>query len=101
MEEGIFTASPVACIIAAITLIATIIAFYNDEAYDRLILHPYNVSRGKYVYTLITSGLIHADIMHLLFNGITYYFFAFNLEAALGHWQFALLYILSMILADL
>lgn len=101
MEEGIFTASPVACIIAAITLIATIIAFYNDEAYDRLILHPYNVSRGKYVYTLITSGLIHADIMHLLFNAITYYFFAFNLERILGHWQFALLYILSLILSDL
>jgi membrane associated rhomboid family serine protease len=101
MEEISFAASPVACIIAVITLITTIIAFYNDEVFDRLILHPYNVSRGKKLYTLITSGLIHADIMHLLFNGMTYYFFAFGLERILGHWQFALLYVLSLILSDL
>jgi membrane associated rhomboid family serine protease len=102
MEQGIsFATSPVAFIIAAITLITTIIAFYNDEAHDRLILQPYYVSRGKYVYTLITSGLIHADIMHLLFNGMTYYFFAFDLERILGHWQFGLLYLFSLILSDI
>ena len=43
-----------------------------------LILHPYNVYQGKYVYTLITSGFIHADWMHLFFNMLTFYFFAFQ-----------------------
>jgi membrane associated rhomboid family serine protease len=102
MEQDIsFAATPVACIICAITVITTLIAFYNDEFYDKLILQPYNVSRGKYVYTLITSGFIHADWMHLIFNMMTFYFFAFQLEAVLGHWQFALLYMVSLILSDL
>src|ERR1700748_2017919 len=101
MEQAIFATSPVACVIGAITLIVTVIAFYNEDVFDKLILQPYNVSRGKKVYTLITSGLIHVDIMHLLFNGMTFYFFAFQLEAILGHWQFGLLYVVSLILSDL
>jgi membrane associated rhomboid family serine protease len=99
--EQYLSVAPVASVIFAITLIVTFIAFYNDNLYDKLILQPYNVSRGKYVYTLITSGFIHADWMHLLFNMMTYFFFAFQLEATLGHWQFGLLYMVSLILSDL
>src|SRR6201996_1564264 len=99
--EQYLSVAPVASAIFAITLIVTFIAFYNDELYDKLILQPYNVSRGKYVYTLITSGFIHADWMHLLFNMMTYFFFAFQLEATLGHWQFGFLYMVSLILSDL
>jgi membrane associated rhomboid family serine protease len=32
---------------------------------------------------------------------MSYYFFAFQLETILGHWQFGLLYVLSLILSDL
>jgi membrane associated rhomboid family serine protease len=32
---------------------------------------------------------------------LSYYFFAFQLEAVLGHWQFALLYLISLVLSDL
>jgi membrane associated rhomboid family serine protease len=39
--------------------------------------------------------------MHLFFNMLSYYFFAFDLERALGHWQFGLLYVFSLILSDL
>jgi membrane associated rhomboid family serine protease len=102
MEQDIsFTATPVAFVIFAITIIVTLIAFYNEDFYNKLILHPYNVSKGKSVYTLITSGFIHADWMHLLFNMMTFYFFAFQLEPVLGHWQFGLLYMVSLILSDL
>ncbi|MGZ3874123.1 MAG: rhomboid family intramembrane serine protease [Mucilaginibacter sp.] len=45
--------------------------------------------------------LIHNDWMHLFFNMMSYYFFAFMLEAELGHWQFGLLYFASLILSDL
>ena len=99
--EQYFTVAPVACIIFAVTIAISLLAFYNDNLYTRLILQPYNVSRGKYVYTLITSGFIHADWMHLLFNMMTFYFFAFQLEATIGHWQFGLLYGASLILSDL
>lgn len=94
-------AAPVASLIFAITLLTSLWAFYDDNAYANMILHPYSVSRGQRVYTVITSGLIHNDFMHLFFNLFSYYFFAFQLEPVLGHWQFGLLYVASLILSDL
>jgi len=99
--EQYFTEAPVACIIFAVTIAVSLFAFYNDDLYTRFILQPYSVSKGKYLYTLITSGFIHADWMHLLFNMMTFYFFAFNLERTIGHWEFGLLYGLSLILSDI
>jgi len=100
MQEYL-TATPVASIIFVITLIGSLFAFSNEELYGRLMMHPYSVYRGKSVYTLITSGFIHRDWMHLIFNMVSYYAFAFYLERLIGHWQFGLLYFVSMILSDL
>jgi membrane associated rhomboid family serine protease len=94
-------AAPVASFIFAITIATSLWAFYNDNVYANMILHPYSVSRGHRVYTVITSGLIHADYMHLFFNMLTFSFFAFNLELIIGHWQFGLLYTVCLILSDL
>jgi membrane associated rhomboid family serine protease len=99
--EQYLTVAPVASVIFALTIVISLLAFSNDNLFDKLILHPYDVSRGKNVYTLITSGFIHNDYMHLFFNMLSYFFFAFQLEATLGHWQFALLYMVSLILSDL
>lgn len=96
-----FAVAPVACVIFGITIAISLFAFYNNDLYIKLLLQPYNVAKGRNVYTLITSGFIHADWMHLLFNMMTFYFFAFQLEATLGHWQFGLLYMLSLILSDI
>ncbi|MEO8884648.1 MAG: rhomboid family intramembrane serine protease [Mucilaginibacter sp.] len=93
--------TPVASIIFVLTIITTLITFSNEDLYGKMMLHPYSVSKGKYLYTLITSGLIHKDWMHLFFNMFSFYFFAFQLEATIGHWQFGLLYFLSMVLSDL
>ncbi|MFD0795347.1 rhomboid family intramembrane serine protease [Mucilaginibacter litoreus] len=93
--------APVASIIFAITLATSLWAFSNHNLYGNLILNPYNVSRGQRLYTVITSGLIHKDWNHLFFNMLSYYFFAFQLEVLLGHWQFAVLYIVSLVLSDL
>src|SRR3546814_15713642 len=70
-------------------------------------LHPHSFVRKKRLYTIITSGMIHADFGHLLFNMITYFFFAFPLERILhqtggnGHLQFALIYVGALILSDI
>jgi membrane associated rhomboid family serine protease len=93
--------TPVASAIFAITLITTLMAFYNEELYSKFILQPYSVAKGERVYTLLTSGLIHKDWQHLFFNMFSYYFFAFHLEATIGHWQFGLLYVASLILSDM
>jgi membrane associated rhomboid family serine protease len=93
--------APVASFIFAITIITSLLTFSNEDWYGKLMLHPYSVYRRKNVFTLLTSGLIHKDWMHLIFNMLSYYFFAFQLEAMVGHWQFGLLYIASLILSDL
>jgi membrane associated rhomboid family serine protease len=96
-----FLAAPVASMIFVLTLATSLLAFSNSNIYGNLILNPYGVSRGQRVYTVITSGLIHKDWNHLFFNMLSYYFFAFMLEGLLGHWQFGVLYFLSLILSDL
>lgn len=93
--------TPVASIIFIFTIITSIYAFNDQQLYGKFMLHPYTVSKGKNLYTFITSGLIHADYMHLLFNLFTFYFFAFSLEKMMGHWQFGLLYFASLILSDI
>jgi membrane associated rhomboid family serine protease len=97
----IIMSAPVASFIFAITIASSLWAFYNDNLYSNMILNPYSISRGYRVYTVITSGMIHADYMHLFFNMFSYFFFAFQLEPLLGHWQFGLLYTLSLILSVL
>jgi membrane associated rhomboid family serine protease len=95
------TMAPVASVIFVITLATSLWAFSDPNIYAKFILNPYEASRGHRVYTIITSGLIHADWNHLFFNMLSYYFFAFQLEAVLGHWQFGVLYMVSLILSDL
>lgn len=96
-----FTQTPVASIIFLFTIVTSVYAFNDHGLFGKFMLHPYSVSRKHKVYTLITSGLIHADWMHLIFNMMTFYFFAFRLEALIGSWQFALLYFLGLILSDI
>ena len=96
-----WNATPVASIIFIFTLVTSIYAFNNNEIFGKFMLHPYSISKGKNLYTFITSGLIHADWMHLFFNMFTFFFFAFQLERMIGHWQFGLLYLVSLILSDI
>jgi membrane associated rhomboid family serine protease len=96
-----FNAAPVASIIFVFTIITSLYAFYDQSIYGKFMLHPYSVSKGNQVYTVITSGLIHKDWMHLFFNMYTFTMFAFNLEVQIGSWRFGLLYFLALILSDL
>ncbi|HWW43408.1 rhomboid family intramembrane serine protease [Pedobacter sp.] len=93
--------TPVASIIFVFTLVTSIYAFNDHILFGKFMLHPYSVYRRNKVYTLITSGLIHSNWMHLIFNMFTFFFFAFKLEATIGHWQFGLVYFLGLVLSDL
>ena len=105
MEQYLIV-TPVASIIFAFTIATSIYTFSNHQLYGKFMLHPFTVSKGKNIYTLVTSGLIHRDWSHLLFNMLTFYFFGFSLEALLvsmsawGHVQFAVIYLLGLVLSD-
>lgn len=101
MMEQIMAGTPVAWSIFIITIGISLLAFSNEGLYGKLMLHPHSVYRGHKTYTIITSGFIHKDWTHLIFNMLSYFFFAFQLEVYLGHWQFGLLYMASLILSDM
>ena len=58
------------------------------------------LGRGEW-YRLITSGFVHADPIHLLFNMFTLYFFGRLVESYLGIWPFVILYFGSELAANL
>lgn len=107
--EFYLTHAPVASFIFAITVVTSIYAFSNPSLLGKFMLNPYslNLNKEKW-YTVLTSGIVHANWMHLIFNMLTFYFFAFNLEmifvqlsGGVGHLYFALLYVLSLVLSDI
>ncbi|MEM6261501.1 MAG: rhomboid family intramembrane serine protease [Bacteroidota bacterium] len=101
-DLDLFLAAPVATFLFIITLITSIMAFKDQNLMDKFILNPYDTYHYKKYHTLLTSGLIHGNTIHLAFNMLTFYFFAFYLEAYfLGSWQFAVLYIVSLVLSDI
>ncbi|RYY09223.1 MAG: rhomboid family intramembrane serine protease, partial [Chitinophagaceae bacterium] len=63
--------TPVASLIFIFTIVTSIYAFNDNGLFGKFMLHPYSISRRRNLYTLITSGLIHADWMHLIFNMMT------------------------------
>ena len=99
--------APVASAIFFFTLVTSIYTFSHEQLYGKLMLHPYSIARKQRVYTILTSGFIHKDWGHLLFNMITFYYFAFRLEMILaqaspyGHLFFAVVYFGSLVLSDI
>jgi len=61
--------------IIAATGIVSVLAFQNRQLRDRLIFNPYVIEQRRQWYRFITSGLIHADWMHLFINMIVFYSF--------------------------
>lgn len=93
-------------IIVVITAIISIMAFSNDELYNRLILWPRRMDSPAEYYRLLTSGFIHADWMHLFFNMFALYLFGRIVEGAyaavgLGSFFFLILYLAGIVAASL
>jgi membrane associated rhomboid family serine protease len=95
-------------ILIGITVLISMYAFNQPELMKRFILNPYIVkSRGEY-YRFVTSGFLHKDHMHLLFNMITLYFFGRIIESVFqaifggrGAIYYVALYILAIIVSDI
>ena len=91
-----------ATVIFAATLGVSLLGLYRMPALiGRCVLRPYRVSRGKDLETVLSSGFVHGDMGHLLFNMVTFYFFAFPMERFLGSGKFLVLYTLGLILSSI
>ena len=68
-------------IIIFITAIVSIVAFSSTTIKEQLLFKPVQIQKRNEWYRFFTSGLIHADWEHLLFNMLTLYLFGEGLEA--------------------
>jgi len=84
-------------LILCITVLVSLGALYvSPGIIDRSVLRPYWLVRRREYERLITSGFVHADLGHLLFNMLSFYFFAFPLERRIGTLTFVLLYFVGL-----
>jgi membrane associated rhomboid family serine protease len=85
--------APAAAAILALMVIASLAALYAaPQLLDRHVLRPHWLLPRRQYATVITSGFLHADVPHLLFNGFTFWAFGFSLERAIGTPTFVALY---------
>lgn len=68
-------------IIVILTAIISYSAFTNDTLYNRLILWPKRMDTPNEYYRLLSSGFIHADWMHLIFNMLALFLFGRYVES--------------------
>jgi membrane associated rhomboid family serine protease len=90
-----------AMIILALTVLVSVIGLFSRKVIERAVLRPYAIAHGSGYATLLTSGFVHADVGHLVFNLITYYSFAFGLQRAIGDVRFTVLYFFGLLVSNI
>lgn len=102
-----FSSAPITFSLIAINVIISLIGFSNADFLDKTIMWPYMVKREKQYFRFITSGFIHADFIHLLFNMVSFYFFGTAIEFYFaeyglgGNISYLLLYFIGLIVSDI
>lgn len=96
----------ISLVIIIITCLISYTALQNYNQLEKLSLQPYMVKHYKQYYRFITSGFVHADFQHLLFNMLTLWFFGRFIEDVftnLFHNKlvYVLYYVLGIIAANI
>jgi membrane associated rhomboid family serine protease len=92
---------PAALLILGANIILGIIGYAKPGFIERFVFRPYEFARGRNRSTLVTSGFAHADVPHLLFNMISFWFFGVPLEQRIGTPMFVLLYVIGLLVSPL
>lgn len=90
----------VALVIFVITIATSLTGlFASPKIIERSLFRPYWFLRRRQYDTVVLSGFVHGNLMHLLFNMVTFYFFGFGLERAIGSTHFFLLYLAGLLIS--
>jgi membrane associated rhomboid family serine protease len=94
-------------ILIAVTAVVSFYAFQAPGFLSAAMMNPYSVQEKKQYYRLISSGFVHKDHVHLLWNMFSFYFFGTAIErefnalfGTTGSLYFIALYILAIIISD-
>ncbi len=92
-----------------LTAAVSIYGFNKPEFLNRLMFIPYKIKKYGQWDRFVTSGFIHKDYVHLLFNMFTFYFFGgvveqilyYKFGAVAGGIIFVAFYILGIVISDI
>jgi membrane associated rhomboid family serine protease len=94
--------------IIIITVAFSLYVMQKPRLLDSFMMNPYRIINSGQYYRVITSGFIHRDHMHLIFNMFSFYFFGTQLEyifeqifGSAGSIHFITLYLLGIIVSDI
>ena len=88
-------------LILALIALASLVGLYASPALiERSLFRPYWLLPRRQYLTLLSSGFVHANLPHLLFNALTLWSFGGSLEDAMGTPQFVALYLVSLFVSD-
>jgi len=95
-------------LIAIITTGISIYAWKKEGLLYKLVLNPYQVQKKNEYYRFITSGFVHADYIHLIFNMLSFLSFGFAIEHLYnqqypehGGLLFLFLYLSGIVISDI
>lgn len=80
----------------ALNVLCTWLAFQSQARFEQWLLRIDDIRNGAY-YRLLSSGFIHVDWMHLVFNMFSLYIFAGIVENLLGLGPFLIVYFGSLL----
>ena len=89
-----------ALLILAFTVTFSLAGFVWPRLIDVCLLRPYWLVGRRQYWTVISNGLVHADLGHLVLNGLTYWFFAFQLQRVIGGGRFLALYLFGLLASN-
>ncbi len=93
--------APAATLLLATMVGVSLLALYAAPQFiERCLFRPHWLLPRREYATLVSSGFVHADLMHLLFNGFTFWAFGFGLERAMGTPMFVALYATGLLASD-
>ncbi len=87
-------------IIIAVNVIISMKGFSDFTFFEKYKFNIAGIRRGEQI-RMISSGFLHADFSHLLFNMLTLYFFAFVVIGEVGVTKFVLIYVASLLVGNL
>ena len=91
---------PITIGIILINVLPSLKGFEDDSFIDKFLFNISAIKNGQH-FRMFTSGFLHADFTHLLFNMLTLYFFADSVINELSAQYFILIYIASLLFGNL
>lgn len=91
---------PATLIVIAANVLMSMKGFKDFSFFEKYKFNIAGIRKGEQV-RMVSSGFLHADFSHLLFNMLTLYFFADVVIDALGIIMFVIIYLAGLVVGNL